>query len=170
MISAAVWVGGASALIALCGLTLSVFKGRKTIVWKVLADSPMLLELPEAQRIKTKLQVETTVVARPRYIDIEIRNAGRVTLSREDVSIWPTLAVKDAKIVAESAALRIKGSTGESPLTCTRKNESEVTVGEALLNPGDAIRLRVVVDGGTEPPVVEMHAAGFLVRRSRRKP
>ena len=165
----AVWVAIGSLIVAFASLSYTVYDKRrstlKRIGWRIVADAPLLPRSPTKSWQQLKVVLENETVQRPRVVAVEFINSGRIELKKDDFALPPKVTMPDGRILATEVNLRTHGSDAGTPVESVHVTENSVDIEGRLLNPGDAVVFRVLLDGGQKPPVPSLQAAGFKFGR-----
>jgi hypothetical protein len=160
-----VWVAIVSVIIAAASLTYTVYDKRralsKKIGWRLLVNAPLLPKDPTTRWKQITVSLDSEKVDHPRVAAVEFVNMGRVELKKDEIGIAPYVSIPDAKILLAEISLRPKGSSTPQAMTPIVVSDKACGADDFMLNPGDALMFRLLVEGGSAPPVTSMQAAGF---------
>lgn len=157
----ATWIAVASAAVALTslvfGLSVNHRQRRRLIAWSIQQDTPLVV--PEGLDVEWRGRKLTD----PRIVTVSFANVGNVAVSPTDLDRLPTARVVDAQLIQASAA-RLGRGAGR-PLSGIgaeiRGDHVEVLPDAFPLEPGEAIRLEMLVDGPPGEVDASLAAAGF---------
>jgi hypothetical protein len=101
-------------------------------------------------------------IASPRILEIRFRIVGWAELKASDIEGLPSVESADGSVVAFKVFLEEKGRSMPNPVTGTQTG-NKIEAPRMLLNSGDSLVFRLLVDGGEKPPHWSLRASGFKV-------
>ncbi|GIF49297.1 hypothetical protein DFJ67_2123 [Asanoa ferruginea] len=171
--TAAAWVGLGSAVISALALIFGRYDSRRTaskkIVWQLLpsATSDAVMRRWRSVRYTVVTGADEVVLLEPRVLDILIENVGRNAVTAASMSIPPRVAIADGRLVDVEVSLLTRGGIDGTLIDDFVVEGNGVRLAALTLNPRDAVRISLLVDGGVATPTVTMQAVDFEFARKR---
>ena len=159
-----IWVGPA---IGLAGLILGTYtyimnRKPKRLQYEIQTDQEIITRSRYTRWADLSVRFGNRQLTHPRVVGVRVINTGKVEARANDFDEPLAVAVSSkAEIVAATITLRQK-ATGESQEIEPLKVETQKVVApKTLINQGDWLDFRLLVDGDKNPPQIRGRIAGF---------
>jgi hypothetical protein len=156
------WIAGA---IGLASLAYTLWnnhrQNKREVSWQTVVNIPLFGAKPNPEWGTLKVLLGETTLENPRFVSIRLTNTGRTTLKPVDVSIPPTIRFSNSQVMAATVGLLPHHDEVPEVLNNTVTLPSkEFRTDISLLNPGDALTFKFLVDG-PDQFIASFQAAGF---------
>lgn len=164
-----IWVGPA---VGLAGLLFAIYvynKNRKPkrLQYEIRTDQEIVSQSRHTRWADLTVRFRDRDLKRPRLVVIRVTNTGKVEARADDFDDpLAVSATEGAEIIAATIALR-QNDMGESrEIEPARQGATEVVAPKTLLNEGEWLEFRLLVDGDKKPVHLRGRAAGFNLASS----
>jgi len=135
----------------------------KRIYYEVAADQALMSRGSKQGWADLSVSYAGEIVAEPRIVTIRFRNAGKVELRTDDYEEPLEVVVSRGRVVAAYLVFQADGEPNSERVQPARQDDGQVTAPPMLLNPGDLLECRLLIDGHVVTNV-RGRLAGFKLR------
>ncbi|MFI5953743.1 hypothetical protein [Cryptosporangium sp. NPDC051539] len=146
----------------------AVREANKQIGWRKTSDALVMTRGRSPHLAKLVVMLGDEKLELPRLVTIEFENVGDVELRATDMAKAPTIALIEGAIRAATAEF-VYHDGNPHPLTLAEETEKSVAVSPLLLNPGDRVVIRLLIDGTKSEAIPAFQAAGFRFSKQNRE-
>lgn len=134
----------------------------KRLQYEIATDQPVLTESRHARWADLSVRLGDKELRHPRVVTVRIANTGKVEAKADDFEKLFRVRSQGRDEIA-AAAIVFKAKDEDEPRQLEPEEFSAATVAapKTLLNPGDWLEYRLLLDGDTGPVRVTAHVAGF---------
>jgi hypothetical protein len=158
------WVGPA---VGLAGLMFAIYvyiqnRRPKRLQYEIPTDQAIVSHSRYTRWTDLSVRFGNRDLKRPRVVVVRVTNTGKVEVRDNDFD--EPLAVSatgNAEIIAATIALRRKGAESSLEIEPTSLGATEVVAPKVVLNEGEWLEFRLLVEGDREAINLRGHAAGF---------
>jgi len=157
------WVGPAIGLASLIwGLIWAIMNRKpKRLEYQIHTDQEIITRSPYIRWAALSVQFDNRQLKHPRVVGVRVINTGKVEARADDFDEPLTVGVPSgAEIVAATITLRQRAGDKSQEIRPLRVDTQEVVAPKALINKGDWLEFRLLVDGNKKPEV-RGRIAGF---------
>jgi len=164
-----IWVGPA---VGLAGLLFAVYvynrnRKPKRLQYEIRTDQEIVSQSRHTRWADLTVRFRDRDLKRPRLVVMRVTNTGKVEARADDFDEpLAVSATEGTEIIAATIALR-QNDMGESrEIEPARQGATEVVAPKTLLNEGEWLEFRLLVDGDKKPVHLRGRAAGFNLASS----
>jgi hypothetical protein len=164
------WLAAIVAVIALIFAVRTFRKakreGDKRIAWAITSDAMVMPQRADARWERLVVKLGDDELSQPRVVTMNFTNVGQVELKTDDIAIPPTISIPDGDIRAATAEAKDHSGGPTRPLTVKIAGRS-LSVDSLLLNAGDTVTFRLLIDKTKNDVIPSFQAAGFKFERNQ---
>jgi hypothetical protein len=168
------WVGPA---VGVAGLLFAIYaynqnRKPKRLQYEVRVDQEIVSQSRYTRWADLSVRFGDRDLKRPRVVVVRVTNTGKVEARGDDFDEpLAVSATKDVEIIAATIALRRRDADESQEVEPSKLDSTEVIAPKAVLNEGEWLEFRLLVEGDKGSVRLRGHAAGFTLNTygSRRR-